>query len=263
MKFIIFVFLFVVSSNNNRFSEVIITPKAIMFKHDKSEAWTIQTLSRNFQVFDLFVIKGTADSIVEKNNIPFKYYTDTIMAIKFSPWSSTIFTDTLTLDDIDAYNIDRNLGLRDKIAMIAYMNRKSYPVIESFFAKTFTIGNQQISTSLDKPMNIIDYEDNRYLYYHNKNSIVCVTQSGQTLYSKNDYSWKFLNNQLYLYPNKDYIPRKTISAIQKGRTWYNTNWEKMRSEGKLYAVYTQSGIKWNRTGLNDSEKNLLSWFIKN
>lgn len=263
MKIVLFL-IFLITADNNKFSEVIITPKAMFFKHKDKDLWTIQTLNRNFQVYDLFVVKGSADSIVEKNNIPFKFYTDTITEIKFSPWTSNIFKDTVNIRDIDSYNSNRNLGLRDKVSMVAYMNRKTFPEIENFFSKTFRIGNKSISTSLDKPINIIDYKDGDFLFYHNRTSIVCVTKnSGQELFSKSDYTWNYTNKKLYLYPKEDYIKRKPINAIKNGRSWYNTNWEKMRKEGKLFAYYDQSGLKWNTSDLTDNEKNLVSWFKKN
>ena len=95
--------------NANKIAEVIITPKAMFFKHESSDIWTVQTLNRNFQVYNLFIVRGTADSIVEKKEIPFKFYTDTITEVKFSAWTSNIFEDTLNIRDIDSYNSDRLL----------------------------------------------------------------------------------------------------------------------------------------------------------
>lgn len=257
-----FLFLFAQEGIND-LSEVIVSPRVLAFKTKaKTSAWTIQTLNRNFDIYGLSTVHRP-DSVKELDGIPVKYYNTDSIEIVFSEWSSEITKDSLLLVDLITYNDVNNNGLRDKLAMIGFLNRKKLPFLETFFQRTYTVGAKSFKTTLEKPINIIDYQENNFMLYQDNFSVYMITTQREFTFSKNDFEWKYENRELTLFPSAAYVKNKPISAIKSGRSWYNTKWEKLRKERKLFAIVSASGLIWNKQGLSDSEKSLIDWFKKN
>lgn len=247
----------------NRIEEVIVTPEVMVFKSaDRSRLWTVQGLNRNYDIYNL-TIEAEPDSVSVIRGIPVKYYvTDDSVNVSFSRWSTNIERETMIISDMDNYTPFVKIGLRDKMSMIAFLNRDSLPFIEGFFTKTFRVGSRQFKTSLDNPIDVIDYKENQYFFFQDRNSVTAVFPNRQFTISKSNYEWSYENRMIQLKPTADYIKNKRINAIKNGRSWYNNNWEKMRKGGKLNAVISIDGFNWNTDGLSDNEKNLLAWWQK-
>lgn len=259
------VFSFLISQAGiNDLEEVIVSPRVLAFKTKaKTNAWTIQTIARNYDVYGLQVF-ARPDSVQNLEGIPVKHYSSDQVKIEFSEWSTEIEKDTSkVLGDLVNFNSDLAKGLRNKLAMIGYLNRKKLPFLETFFQRTYTVGARQYKTTLEKPINVVDYEENKFMIYQDNFNVFMITTQREYTFSKNDYEWSYTNKELHLYPTAGYVKRKPINAIKSGRDWYNGKWEELRKERKLSALVNSAGLIWNTAGLSDSEKNLVDWFKKN
>ena len=247
----------------NTVEKVIVCPNFMIFKSAvEDDHWTIQTLTRNFDVYKLSV-SGVKDSTSTKYAKEIDYYSNPGVTFYFSKWRSGLEPAEVNISNVPSYNRESEWGIKEKISMIAFLNRKDYPFIEKFFTTSFKVGNTVISTTLEKPVNVIDYKRGEYLYYQDLGTVFGVFPNGKYSVSKSNFSWAYQNQKILLTPNLDYIKKKPISAINPDqRKWYNTKWEKLHKANKIRAVLSSSGIRWQTGGLEDKEKNLIDWFKK-
>jgi hypothetical protein len=248
----------------NDLSEVIVTPQIIAFKSKAANgAWTIQTLTRNYDVFGL-TVSQRPDYVEEiEGGIPVKHFNTDSIPVIFSAWATEIEHDTMLFVDLIQFNANLSHGYRNKLAMIGYLNRKKLPFLETFFQRTYTVGSREFKTTLEKPIDVIDYRENTYFVYKDNFNIYMILPQRSYSFAKSDYEWTYENSELVLYPTSNFVKTKPISAISSGRDWYNLKWEKLRKDGKLFATVSMSGLIWNTRNLSADEKNLVEWFKKN
>jgi hypothetical protein len=247
----------------NSIEKIIVCPNFIIFKSAlEDDHWTIQTLSRNFDVYKLSV-SGLKDSTSKAYSKEVDYYSNPGVKFYFSRWRSGLEPSEADISQLPSFNRENEWGIKDKISMIAFLNRKEYGFIEKFFTTTFTVGNTVISTTLEKPVNVIDYKRGEYLYYQDLGTVYGVYPNGQYSVSKSNFSWAYKNQKLQLTPSIDYVKNRVISAINPDeRKWYNIQWEKLHKANKITASLSSSGISWNTANLDEKEKNLMQWFQK-
>jgi hypothetical protein len=255
--------LFSQKDEENQLEQLIVTPNALILKSkQKEDVWTVQTITRNFEIYGL-KIDGSPYKTEEKDGINISYYNDTNSVSHFNRFKSGFGKEKLSLIDIDQYQLENNLGLKDKIAMITYINREKFPFIEKFFEQTLKVGSKTLKTTLKEPINVLFYRENSILIYQTTREVKAIYPQTELSFRKSDYEWYYKNKTVVFSPTSEFIKNRTISAIKSGRVWYNKNWEKMRKAGKLKAVFSSTGKKYIVKNLSKKEVNLLAWWKKN
>jgi len=250
----------------NIIKEIYITQNAMIFKTglEDEDVWVVQTISRNFNLYNFKVSNGAPRTESVDGIVIHHFEEDTSKTVaRFSKFRSGFKKEHIELSQIDTYGLELNLDVKEKVAMIAYLNREKFPFIESFFEKTFSVGDIKVSTTLKRPVNVLKYVDGNELIYQDDFYVYAVYPSTQYQIKKSDYAWSFRNGTVELVPTEEFLATKSISAIKSGRDWYTIKWKKLRKERKLKGYFSKRGIAWNTSGLTDSEKNLVLWWRKN